>query len=368
MERLVSKQHYRPLVKIKRNGTEEYEILDHAVAQQRSNIYLSRALYLMEQDNAERFAQTINYELLIATDLGSADAAFLLACRTADIESRSPFPAEDAITFLKLAADRNHPEAAYQLACCYAALGVFKQTEKVCANYFNGLEPRERQRFAELYFQQAVKMEHREAIEELIIAYAYGRGFINRDAEKFVALCENRVAAEDQAVMLGYGAWLSGMTVEGEDPLPEAIDVPCDYPRAMELFLKSSRGSNLELAQHALHLFCLAGLRGVWDHVPDEQLEQKVLQEISLGNALLTLYLAWYSIPLHRRCDLPSLFDTYQLTQLATFATSGEEQAMEYLDKVLVSQNTRLAVIAKDILLRVFSYGHSEVEAGVMAN
>jgi hypothetical protein len=368
MERLVSKQHYRPLVKIKRSGSEEYEILDRTVAQERANIYLSRALYLMEQDNAERYSNTINYELLIATDLGCADAAFLLACRTADIESRSPFPAEDAIAFLKLAADRGHPEAAYQLACCYAALGIFKQTEKVCANYLNSLEPRERQRFAELYFQQAVKMEHREAIEELIIAYAYGRGFINRDADKFIDLCESRVAANDQAVMLGYAAWLCGMTVEGEDPLPEAIEVPCEYGRAMELFLHSSRGSNLELAQHALHLFCLAGLRGVWDYLPDEQLEEKVQQEIAMGNAVLTLYLAWYSIPLHRRCDLPTLFDTYQLTQLATFATSDEEQAMAYLDKVLVSQNTRLAVIAKDILLRVFSYGNGEIEAGVMAN
>lgn len=368
MESLSNKQHYRPLFTVLRIGSKEYAVLDQSLAQERASIYLSRALYLLQQEQPERYINTINYELLIASDLGSADAAFLLACRTLEPESRVPFPADDAVIFLKLAADRGHAEAAYQLACCYAAIGQYKNTEQVCANYFNAIEPRERSRLAEHYFHIAVNANHREAVEELIIAYAYGRGFIAKDAEQFIQLCEKLIARGDQAVALGYGSWLAGMTVEGDDPLPEAVYVVPDFPRALENIILSAGGANVELAQHALHLICVGMYRGAWDNLPSGMLAEKLQHEINSGNQLLALYFAWYSIPLHRRCAMPELLEQQQLTQLAGFVNQDEGQAMTYLDKVLVGPNAHLSAIAKELLLQVFGFGSGEVEAGLLAN
>ncbi len=368
MESLSHKQHYRPLFTVLRIGSKEYAVLDQTLAQERASIYLSRALYLLQQEQPERYINTINYELLIASDLGSADAAFLLACRALEPESRMPFPADDAVVFLKLAADRGHAEAAYQLACCYAAIGQYKNTEQACANYFNSIEPRERARLAEHYFHIAVEANHREAVEELIIAYAYGRGFIAKNAEQFISLCEKLIAKDDQSVALGYGAWLAGMTVEGDDPLPEAIQIATDFPRALQYIIASASGVNIELAQHALHLVCLGIYRGCWDALPAGTVATKLHQAVNAGNQLLALYFAWYSIPMHKRCMMPELLEQQQLTHLAGFVEQDEVKAMTYLDKVLIGPNAHLSAIAKELLLQVFGYGSGEVEAGLLAN
>ncbi len=361
MERISREQRYQPLFNVLRIGTKEYAVLDKPLAQERASIYLSRALYLMEQESPERYANTINYELLIATDLGSSDAAFLLACRTLDPHVKVPFPPDDAIVFLKLAADRGHAEAAYELGCCYSAVGHFKNTEKVGSSYFSQIDPTERQRLAEHYFHIAVEREHREAIEELIIAYAYGRGYIAKDAEKFTLLCEKLIARGDQSVALGYGAWLAGITVEGEELLSEAIYVACDYERALEFLLLSAEGHDLELAQHALHLFCLILLQSSWDNLPEGHLEQKLQQSIQDGNQLLALYFGWYSIPLYKRSAVPEFLEEYQLTQLSSFVEPNEVKAIAYLEKVVLGSNQHLASIARDILQQVFGNADATV-------
>ncbi|MFN7097827.1 MAG: hypothetical protein ACK4PR_09795, partial [Gammaproteobacteria bacterium] len=301
-------------------------------------------------------------------DIGSADASFLLACRTLEPECRVPFPPEDAVVFLRLAADRGHAEAAYQLACCYAAIGQYKNTEQACANYFNSIESRERSRLAEHYFHIAANANHREAIEELIIAYAYGRGFVAKDASQFSALCEKLVTQDDQAVALGYGAWLAGMTVEGEPPLPDAIHLPPNYQKSLDCLMMGAIGANVELAQHALHLICIGIYRGIWDNLPAGKLAKTLHETVEAGNQLLALYFAWYSIPLHRRCPMPELLDQQQLTQLSGFVEQDETKAMNYLDKVLLGANAHLSAIAKELLLQVFGFGTGAIEIELLAN
>ena len=99
----------------------------------------------------------INQHLTTACDFGNKDAAFLLASRALNCASEFTYPAEDAVVFLKLAAERGHAEAAYELGCCYAAMGKFISAEQSCTKYFNSIDPRERQRLAEHYFHIAYK-------------------------------------------------------------------------------------------------------------------------------------------------------------------------------------------------------------------
>ncbi|MBY0544887.1 MAG: hypothetical protein K2Q14_04980 [Gammaproteobacteria bacterium] len=367
MDSSQKKQHYRPLFTLLRVGSKEYAVLDKALANERAAIYLSRALYLIDSNDPARYNNTINYELLIACDLGSADAAFLLACRSLDPIIQVPFPIEDAVLFLKLAADRGHAEAAYQLASCYASMGQHKNTEQTCAHYFHHVDPAERARLAQHYFEIAAAAGHREAIEELVIAYAYGRGYINKDAQRFVDLCEKLITEGDQSVALGYGAWLTGMTVDGDDPLPEAIYLPKDGAHGLTCLIKASNGADIYLAQHALHLFSLAFYAGTWNSFPTHYVSKQLHAAVEAGSQLLALYFAWYAIPMHRRCSMPSFLDRQQLTLLASFVEQDEAKAMAYLDKALIGPNIQLSSIAKDLLLQVFSYSSTEVE-GQFAN
>lgn len=362
MEGQSSKQQYRPLFTLLRIGSKEYPILDQELALQRADVCLARALFLMQSQDAERHANAINHELLVACDFGSGDAAFLLACRVLDANINTPYPQEDVVVFLKIAADRGHAEAAYQLGACYAGLDKCSVNEAVCTNYFDIIEPEERARLAEHYFQYAVNAEHREAIEELIIAYAYGRGYINKDEAKFTVLCQELIARGNQSVALGYGAWLAGTTVEGEEPLAEAIQVSIDYPRALECLILASKGSDIILSQHALHLICKGISEGLWDDLPTDSIANQLQESVDAGNQLVALYFAWYAIPMYRRCDMPELLEQQQLTVLASFVQQDENRAMYYLDRALSGTNIALASIAKDLLLRIFSYGSDAME------
>ncbi|NNM59514.1 MAG: hypothetical protein HKM04_06815 [Legionellales bacterium] len=362
MESQSSKQQYRPLFTLLRIGSKEYPVLDQSVALRQAETCLTRALFLMQSADADRHAKVINHELLLACDLGSSDAAFLLASRVLDNNLAMSFPQEDAVVFLKIAADRRHPEAAYQLGSCYAGIDKTNATEVICSYYFDSISGEERSRLAEHYFEFAVAAEHREAIEELIIAYAYGRGYINKDAAKFSLLCQRLIERGDQAVTLGYGAWLAGMTVEGEKPLAEAVSLPVDYIQAIGYLILASKGSDMVLGQHALHLICLGLAKGLWDSCPPDYLAFQLKQSVDAGNQLLALYFAWYAIPMHRRCEMPELLEQQQLTLLASFVEQGESSAMYYLDKALVGSNMPLSSIAKELLLQVFSYGSDEME------
>lgn len=354
MESATSRRHYRQVFKNLRIGSKEYAVLDLDLAQERALRYLAMAIELIEQQQTDTISQhLINEYLLTACDFGSKDAAFLLASRALNPDTDFMYPAEDAVVFLKLAAERGHAEAAYQLGCCYAAMGKFISAEQSCTHYFNGIDPRERQRLAENYFYTAIELNHAEAIEEMIIAYAYGRGYIAKSGDKFIHLCESLLKKDNHAVALGYGAWLAGMTVEGSDPLPEAIKIHKDTGKALECLLLASRSSQIELAQHALHLICVGMLRNVWD-MKSEKLNKRLYKDVSQGNQLLALYFAWYSIPIDQRVDIPNLMKHYQLTTLAGFVQQDEEKAVQLLDHAFFGAHTTISHLAKDILQEVF--------------
>jgi len=357
MESAISRKqkHYRPIFKNLRIGSKAYAVLDMTLAHEKALHYLSLAIEMIEQNKADSFSNhLINQYLIIACDFGNKDAAFLLASRALNKDSELNYPAEDAVVFLKLAAERGHAEAAYELACCYAAMGKFVTAEKSCTQYFNNINPRERARLAEQYFHIAIERDHQEAIEDIIIAYAYGRGYIAKDIDKFIDVCESLLKKEHQSVALGYGAWLLGMTVEGSDPLPDAIKVNINPSKGLECLLLASRGEQLQLAQHALHLICIGILRNLWDIKRSDKLTKRLYKEVSQGNQLLALYFAWYSIPIDQRVELPKIMQHYQLTSLASFVEQSEEKALQFLDRAFFGKHTMISELSKDILQEIF--------------
>ena len=176
---------------------------------------------------------------------------------------------------------------------------------------------------AEYYFHIAIAADHQDAIEDIVIAYAYGRGYIAKDINKFIDICESLIKKENQAVALGYGAWLLGMTVEGGEPLAEAIKVHKNPSKGLDCLLMASRGKQLEL-------------------------------EVIQGNQLLALYFAWFSIPVDQRVALPNLMKQYQLSSLASFVEQDEKKAIQFLDHAFFGANNLISQLAKDILQESF--------------
>ncbi|MAZ38934.1 MAG: hypothetical protein CMF49_02355 [Legionellales bacterium] len=355
MDSATARKRYRPIFKNLKIGTKEYAVLDMALAHEKALHALSLAIEMIEQNRDDSFSQhLINQHLTTACDFGNKDAAFLLASRALNCASEFTYPAEDAVVFLKLAAERGHAEAAYELGCCYAAMGKFISAEQSCTKYFNSIDPRERQRLAEHYFHIAVAEGHQDAIEDIVIAYAYGRGYIAKDISKFIDICENLIEKENQSVALGYGAWLLGMTVEGGEPLAEAIKMQKNPAKGLDCLLMASRGKQLELAQHALHLVCIGMLRDLWEIKRSDKFAKRLHKDVAQGNQLLALYFAWYSIPVDQRVALPTLMTHYQLSSLASFVQQDEKLAIQFLDHAFFGTNSQISQLAKDILQEIF--------------
>lgn len=355
MEGVLNRKRYRCVFKNLRIGSKEYSVLDTELAQERATHFLALAIALMNQGPLHPVNQALmNEYLLIACDFGCKDAPFLLASRVLKSEAVLPYSPEEVIVFLKLAAERGHAEAAYELACCHAGMGKFVSTEHSLKQYFSDICAQERARLAEYYFHLAVEKEHQDAIEELILAYAYGRGYIAKSLDKFVELCEKLVNRHHQSVTLGYAAWLLGITVEGHEPLGEAIRLPKNVNKAVDYLLQASRGESVELAQHALHLICVGFLRALWDINQNEKFVKKLLKETNQGNQLLALYFAWYSIPEKQRIPAPAWLSRYPLPTLESFITPSEEKAMQFLDAAFFGHHATISQLAKALLQETF--------------
>ncbi len=357
-------KRYRPIYRDLKIGTKAYAVLDLALAQQRALVFLNNALDLLSLDSITQAQQQhANQCLLTATDLGSKDAPYLFALQMFNPDVEIPLHPEEAISFLKIAAERGNANAAYRLATCYAAMGRFPEIEEYGFRFLHGLSARERASLAERYFDVALKHDHQEAIEDMIIAYAYGRGYISKNAERFVNVCEQLVKRANQAVTLGYGAWLAGMTVEGDEPLTEAVDVPADPAKSLDLLLTASRGQITELCQHALHLICLGVINGVWNL---KFISKRLTSDAHSHHQLLAFYFAWYSIPLHMRPATPALIDQYPLTPLAELVEPNEEIAVQFLNSALFGEDEIVAVEAKTIFSDVFAQGYLDVADELM--
>ena len=349
-------KNYQPLLAPIQINQIELPVVKEVIAVERAAFYLSSALELMNHATNAEHLFAINALLIASADLGSAEAAFHLSQRLLSPVCLVPFSPSNSFIFLKLAADRGHLEAAYQLACCYAGIDHFKLMLSVCETHFNQLSASQRGSIAEHYFKQGIEGNHRESIEELIIAYAYGRGYIEKNAEIFITLCEDLVKKGDQSVALGYGAWLAGMTVEGEEALPEAVKFELDYSKALQMLIQSASGQSVEMTQHAIHLICLGQEQGLWNFLAPDELSARLIEMLEKGNQVLALYYAWYAIPVARRPAMPSFIEPQKLTHLAAYVKVDEERAMYYLDKVLVGPNRELAKIAKELFLKVFAF------------
>lgn len=343
---------YRPVCKYLCIGDKEYAVLDPELAQQRATQHFTEALSILEsKDICLESEQKVNQLLTLATDFGSKDAPYILALRVLDEDTEIDYRVEEVVVFLKLAAEREHPEAALQMACCYAAMNKYPAIESAARKYFASFSASERRKLAEYYFQKAVQLDYQPAIEELVISYAYGRGYFQKDAQRFITLCESQVDKRNQGVMLGYGAWLAGMTVEGKDPLPDVVTIPRNSEKALTCLLMTSCGQNLQMARHALKLICCGLEREVWTA---SKLKKRLVQSAKAGNQLLSLYFAWYSTPQEDRNHLLPIFKDFELPMLAKLVDVDQQAAVNYLDSAFFGADEDISEVAKEILSQVF--------------
>lgn len=344
---------YRSVYKHLRIGKREYAVLDKDAAQERAIFHLQEAKRLLTTELDEQVHILINQELLVATDFGSPDAPFLLALRILEPTTHTNFPPAESIVFLKIAADRGHAESAYRIATCYACYGKYKSLEAASAEYMAGFSLSDRRRLSVLYFEQAIEGKSQVATEDLIMAFAYGRGLILQDAHKLQTLCERLVAANNRTVALGYAAWLVGLTVKGESLLDTCVKLPADPQKALDLLLYVACGPELQLAQHALLLFCVGLGKEGWQQAP-ELLAQRLLKLALAGNQLLAIYIAWYSLPMCNRAKLPALFANYELSGLEMLFEPCEELALQCLNQALIGVDEDISNLAREVLYYVF--------------
>lgn len=341
---------YRPLFRHMEIGSHRYAVMDERLASERAEEHLRTALYLLDAPSSPDIQQAIDRELRIAMDFGCPEAPYFLANRLLQGESTQGLPATEALNFLRVAAERGHSEAAYRLGCSYAAMENYPEIETAGEHYFSAYTPQERCRMAERFFDEAIALGHEEAVEELILAYAYGRGYIGKDSDCFIAVCEAQVKKGNQSVTLGYGAWLAGMTVDGEKPLDEAVKIPMNIPRAFEYLLLASRGRDLEYSQHALHLLGLGVTRSLWTR-NRERLCRRFMREAHNQHYVLALYMGYYGIPAAQRPPLEvEWMKEYPLSELGVLFPEDHNVAARYLKRVRFGPDERLAAVANDLM------------------
>ncbi|MHA7840944.1 MAG: SEL1-like repeat protein [Gammaproteobacteria bacterium] len=345
-----SAKRYRPLFRRMEIGSHCYAVMDEQLASERAEEHLRTALYLLDSPSTPEIQQAIDRELKLALDFGCADAPYLLANRILQGESTQGLSGSDALSFLQVAAERGHSEAAYRLGCSYGAMENFPDVEMAGAQYFNRYTPEERCRMAERYFDEAIALGYEEALEELVLAYAYGRGYIEKDSDCFMTLCEAQVKAGNQSVTMGYGAWLAGMTVDGEKPLEEAVKIPINIPRAFEYLFLASRGNDLEYSQHALHLLVLGITQSIWTRNWD-RLARRFMREADNQHYLLALYMGYYAIPVGQRPSIDAEWMLkYPLTDLTKILREDHNIAARYLEMVHFGPDERLAAVANELM------------------
>ena len=343
-------KRYRPLFRRMEIGSHCYAVMDEQLASERAEEHLRTALYLIDSPSTPKIQQAIHRELNLAMDFGSADAPYFLANRILQGESIQGFSGSDPLSFLQVAAERGHSEAAYCLGCSYAAMENFPEVETAGAHYFNSYTPEERCRMAERFFDEAIMGGHEEALEELILAYAYGRGYIEKNGDCFMTLCETQVKKGNQSVTMGYGAWLAGMTVDGEKPLEDAVKIPVNIPRAFEYLLLASRGKDLEYSQHALYLLVLGITQSIWTRNWD-RLCRRFMREADNQHYLLGLYIGYYAIPVAQRPPLGAEWMMrYPLGDLSKVLREDHNVASRYLEMVHFGPDERLAAVANSLI------------------
>jgi hypothetical protein len=156
-------------------------------------------------------------------------------------------------------------------------------------------------------------------------------------------------------VMIGYGAWLCGMTVTGKAMLPGAVEVPQDPVRGIDYLLKASRGAKLNLAQRALQLVLVAQSQGALGTGSLQKLQRRLFKEAKDKHQLLALYFAWYATPTAMRREIPAFIADEPLPQLQHLVVPHEDLAIKWLDLALFGADTTLSDAAKLLLANLFA-------------
>ncbi len=360
---------YRPLYKVLTLGANEYAILDRELASERAKTHFDEAMRLITKvtsPESEADIARINHELLIAVDFGCKAAPYQLGLRYLEGKAemgkagrrlaRRRAKIDEALVFFKIAAERGHAEAAYRLGISYAGLGAYIDLERIIKVSTSKLDAVSRCELAVRYLDIAIEQEHPEAIETLVLAYAYGRGYVEKNSDKFFRLCTRLIQRGNQAVALGFGAWLAGMTVEGEQPLEDAVTIPHNTTLALDYLLMAARGTELEIAQHALFLICRGLERGVWEaECKQGRLKAKLNEDALNGNQPLAFYLTWYSLPLEKRMIFPSLMKGHEFPQFEMLVKPSEENAIYYLEASLKGCHADVTKAARAISAQVFN-------------
>lgn len=360
-----TKRRYTPVFRHLRLGSKEYWVMDPKLAHARAAEHLKKGLDCFhEEATAEEKALGCE-QLLLATDFGCQESPFLLVLQILSYPDDPIFPHHDFLTLLRLAAERGNGRAAYRLAASYAQMNHFPAIEVLGKAHFDCLSNQDRVRLAEYYFARAIADGNDEAMDELIMAYAYGRGLITKNSAKFQRLCETLVKKGKQSVMIGYGAWLCGMTVMGKPMLPGAVEVPKDPVRGIDYLLMASRGPKLNLAQRALKLMLVAQTQGALGSGSLQKLQRRLFKEAKEKHQLLALYFAWYTTPPAMRREIPLFIVDEPLPQLQHLVVSHEDLAIKWLDLALFGADAALSDAAKLLLANLFAkvgtQGHKKV-------
>lgn len=350
-----TKRRYTPVFRHLRLGTKEYWVMDPKLACGRASEHLKKGLELFHEEATSDEKKSGCEELLLATDFGCQEAPFLLALQILAYPDDPVFPRHDLLNLLRLAAERGNGRAAYRLAASYAEMNHFPAIEALGAAHFTCLPRQDKIRLAEYYFAMAIADGIDEAMDELIMAYAYGRGLIAKNSAKFQHLCEALIKKGKQSVMVGYGAWLCGMTVSGKPMLSGAVEVPPDPARGIEYLLRASRGEKLNLAQRALSLILVAQSQDALGAGSAQKLQRRLFKEAKEKHQLLALYFAWYATPTAMRNEIPPFIADEPLPQLQHLIVPHEDLAIKWLDLALFGADAALSDAAKLLLANLFA-------------
>ncbi len=153
--------HYRPVSHPMDIGSKEYAVLDPEVAKERASAHLVQAQELksrIESKTAkDNDTDAMTQQFLIACDYGCSTSPFILAHIILEQKIPVAFTQEDAVLFLKIAAERHHSKACLQMADCYAGKQNYQHILQAGDEYFSGISDKDRKFLAEYYFEQAQK-------------------------------------------------------------------------------------------------------------------------------------------------------------------------------------------------------------------
>lgn len=160
MDDVTKSKSYRPVSRNVNIGEKKYAVMDQEAAEEKGKEYLLRGRKILDKFVSEGSLEKEDVDNLMdimttAIDYGDRDAPYLLAHFILDGTYEVPFDNNDAILFLKIAAERHHCRASHQMACCYIGRKDFEDVYEAGRDYFESISEKDRKFLADYYFKQA---------------------------------------------------------------------------------------------------------------------------------------------------------------------------------------------------------------------